>query len=164
MNPANGGSRTVTPTLWLDSGCSAPRTAAAASRPPSATRFHVRADSGITDNLTIEAAAVQRRASRAGGRQAVAEVLVGLLQRDPNCYLYLDPSWKPAPPLAPVTGQFGFVDLLRYAGAAESNAQEPTAQLRSGHAGGRDVPMATARLVPPAPSRVLDRRRCQHGS
>ena len=52
-----------------------------------------------------------------GGR-IVAEVLVGLLQRDPNSYLYLDPAWKPAPPIAPFTGQFGFVDLLRFAGAA----------------------------------------------
>jgi hypothetical protein len=52
-----------------------------------------------------------------GGR-IVAEVLVGLLQRDPNSYLYLDPAWKPAPPLAPATGQFGFVDMLRYSGAA----------------------------------------------
>ncbi|GAA0813595.1 peroxidase family protein [Spirilliplanes yamanashiensis] len=52
-----------------------------------------------------------------GGR-IVAETLVGLLQRDPNSYLYLDAAWKPAPPIAPATGQFGFVDLLRYAGAA----------------------------------------------
>jgi len=52
-----------------------------------------------------------------GGR-IVAEVLVGLLQRDPNSYLYLDPAWKPAPPIAQVTGQFTFVDLLKYAGAA----------------------------------------------
>jgi hypothetical protein len=52
-----------------------------------------------------------------GGR-IVAEVLVGLLQRDPNSYLYLDPAWKPGPPLAPTTGQFTFVDLLRSAGAA----------------------------------------------
>jgi hypothetical protein len=52
-----------------------------------------------------------------GGR-IMAEVLVGLLQRDPNSYLYLDPAWKPAPPIAPATGQFAFVDLLRYAGAA----------------------------------------------
>jgi len=51
-----------------------------------------------------------------GGR-IVAEVLVGLLQRDPNSYLYLDAAWKPAPPIAPATGRFGFVDLLRYAGA-----------------------------------------------
>jgi hypothetical protein len=52
-----------------------------------------------------------------GGR-IMAETLVGLLQRDPNSYLYLDAAWKPAPPIAPMTGQFGFVDLLRYAGAA----------------------------------------------
>jgi hypothetical protein len=52
-----------------------------------------------------------------GGR-IMAETLVGLLQRDPNSYLYLDAAWKPAPPIAPVTGQFSFVDLLRYAGAA----------------------------------------------
>jgi hypothetical protein len=52
-----------------------------------------------------------------GGR-IMAEVLVGLLQRDPNSYLYLDAAWKPAPPIAPATGQFTFADLLRYAGAA----------------------------------------------
>jgi hypothetical protein len=52
-----------------------------------------------------------------GGR-IMAEVLVGLLQRDPNSYLYLNAAWKPAPPIAPATGQFGFVDLLKYAGAA----------------------------------------------
>jgi hypothetical protein len=52
-----------------------------------------------------------------GGR-IVSEVLVGLLQRDPNSYLYLDAAWKPAPPIAPAAGQFTFVDMLRYAGAA----------------------------------------------
>ena len=52
-----------------------------------------------------------------GGRIR-AEVLVGLLQRDPNSYLYLDPSWKPTAPIAPATGKFTFVDLLKYAGAA----------------------------------------------
>ena len=57
------------------------------------------------------------RLGAVGGR-IVAEVLVGLLQRDPNSYLYLDPAWKPAPPIAPVTGQFGFVDLLKFAGEA----------------------------------------------
>ena len=36
----------------------------------------------------------------------MAEILVGLLQRDPNSYLYLDPSWKPAPPIATTTGKF----------------------------------------------------------
>ena len=39
-----------------------------------------------------------------GGR-IMTEVLVELLQRDPNSYLYLDPAWKPAPPIAPATGQ-----------------------------------------------------------
>jgi Animal haem peroxidase len=52
-----------------------------------------------------------------GGR-IMAEVLVGLLQRDPNSYLYLDAAWKPAPPIAPVTGEFTFADLLKFAGAA----------------------------------------------
>ena len=50
-----------------------------------------------------------------GGR-IVAEVLVGLLQKDPNSYLYLNPSWKPAPPITPVRGQFTMADLLKYAG------------------------------------------------
>ena len=50
-----------------------------------------------------------------GGR-IVAEVLVGLLQRDPNSYLYLDPKWKPTTPIAPKTGQFTMADLLKYTG------------------------------------------------
>ena len=58
-----------------------------------------------------------QRLGAVGGR-IVAEVLVGLLQKDPNSYLYLDPAWRPSPPIAPAAGQFGFVDLLRYAGAA----------------------------------------------
>ena len=57
------------------------------------------------------------RLGQVGGR-IVAEVLVGLLQRDPNSYLFLDPAWKPGPPIAQVPGQFTFVDLLKYAGAA----------------------------------------------
>jgi hypothetical protein len=51
-----------------------------------------------------------------GGR-IVAEMLVGLLQRDPHSYLSLDAAWKP-PPIAPMIGQFTIVDLLRFAGAA----------------------------------------------
>jgi hypothetical protein len=57
------------------------------------------------------------RLGAVGGR-IMAEVLVGLLQRDPNSYLYLNAAWKPVPPIAPAPGQFGFVDLLRYAAAA----------------------------------------------
>ena len=37
-----------------------------------------------------------------GGR-IIAEVLVGLLQKDPNSYLYLQPTWKPTTPIAPET-------------------------------------------------------------
>ena len=57
------------------------------------------------------------RLGAVGGR-IVAEVLVGLLQRDTTSYLYLDPAWKPAPPIATTTGRFGFVDLLKFAGVA----------------------------------------------
>jgi hypothetical protein len=57
------------------------------------------------------------RLGAVGGR-IMAEVLVGLLQRDPNSYLYLDAAWKPTPPIAPTTGQFTFVDLLKFARAA----------------------------------------------
>jgi hypothetical protein len=51
-----------------------------------------------------------------GGR-IMAETLVGLLQRDPNSYLYLDPAWKPSLPAANA-GDFTFADLLKFAGAA----------------------------------------------
>ena len=50
-----------------------------------------------------------------GGR-IVAEVLVGLLQKDPNSYLYLQPTWKPQLPMTPVRGRFTMADLLMYAG------------------------------------------------
>ena len=50
-----------------------------------------------------------------GGR-IVAEVLVGLLSKDPNSYLALNPGWKPGPPVTPVRGQFKMADLLNFAG------------------------------------------------
>jgi hypothetical protein len=50
-----------------------------------------------------------------GGR-IMAQALVGLLQRYPHPYP--NAARKPAPPIATTTGQFTFVDLLRYAGAA----------------------------------------------
>jgi hypothetical protein len=61
------------------------------------------------------------------GDRIVAEVRVGRLQRDPNSYLYLDPAWKPAPPIAPATGQFTFADLLRYAGGPDRRSQQSRA-------------------------------------
>jgi hypothetical protein len=56
-----------------------------------------------------------RQLGPVGGR-IVAEVLVGLLQKDLNSYLYLNAAWKPAPPIAPARGQFTMADLLKYAG------------------------------------------------
>ena len=56
-----------------------------------------------------------RKLGPVGGR-IVAEVLVGLLQKDLNSYLYLNAAWKPAPPIAPARGQFTMADLLKYAG------------------------------------------------
>jgi hypothetical protein len=49
-----------------------------------------------------------------GGR-IIAEVLVGLLQKDPNSYLYLQPGWKPTTPIAPAAGKFTMADLLKFA-------------------------------------------------
>jgi hypothetical protein len=68
----------------------------------------------------LREAEVQHKGEQLGqvGGRIMAETLVGLLQRDPNSYLYLDPSWKPAPPIAQEPGKFAFADLLRYAGAA----------------------------------------------
>jgi hypothetical protein len=67
-----------------------------------------------------EAELAPNNAERLGavGGRIVAEVLVGLLQRDQTSYLYLDPAWKPSPPIAPAAGQFTFVDLLKYANVA----------------------------------------------
>jgi Animal haem peroxidase len=56
-----------------------------------------------------------RQLGPVGGR-IVAEVLVGLLQKDPNSYLYLSAAWKPTPPIAPAHGKFTMADLLKYAG------------------------------------------------
>ena len=52
-----------------------------------------------------------------GGR-IVAKSSSGSCKRDPYLYLYLDPGWKLAPPIAQTAGQFTFADLLKYAGAA----------------------------------------------
>ena len=86
-------------------------TAAALDDRPSAFRFPRGEGTGVELPERPEPLEIGR------GR-IVAEVLVGLLQRDPSSYLYLDPAWKPMAPIAPATGQFGFVDLLRFAGVA----------------------------------------------
>jgi hypothetical protein len=57
---------------------------------------------------------------RHGGRQLgpvggriVAEVLVGLLEADPESYLRTEPNWQPS--LAPAGGDFTMADLVRFA-------------------------------------------------
>jgi hypothetical protein len=50
-----------------------------------------------------------------GGR-IVAEVLVGLLQRDLNSYLYLQPTWKPGPPVTGLRGRCNMSDILKFSG------------------------------------------------
>ncbi len=68
-----------------------------------------------------------RQLGPVGGR-IVAETLVGLLQRDPNSYLYLNASWKPSLPFARKGADgkmilkdglpiFEIYDLLKYSGA-----------------------------------------------
>jgi hypothetical protein len=48
------------------------------------------------------------------GGLLVGGVIVGLMQRDPNCYLNAAPGWKPS--LGATPGQFAITDLLDYAG------------------------------------------------
>jgi hypothetical protein len=50
-----------------------------------------------------------------GGR-IVAEVLVGLLKRDINSYLSLQPTWKPGAPVSLVPGRCTMFDILKFAG------------------------------------------------
>ena len=48
------------------------------------------------------------------GGLLVGGVIVGLMQRDPNCYLNAAPGWKPS--LGSTPGVFNMTDLLDYAG------------------------------------------------
>jgi hypothetical protein len=59
-----------------------------------------------------------------GGR-IVAEVLIGLMQTDPNSFLVLKPSWQPTLPYAGST--FRMTDFLTFAGVdpATRHAQQP---------------------------------------
>lgn len=50
-----------------------------------------------------------------GGR-IVAEVIIGLLQTDPDCFLQHDPTWRPTLPAAAGAGEFRMTDLLTMAG------------------------------------------------
>ena len=48
------------------------------------------------------------------GGLLVGGVIVGLMQRDPNCYLNAAPGWRPS--LGSTPGVFNMTDLLDYAG------------------------------------------------
>ena len=59
-----------------------------------------------------------------GGR-IIGEVLVGLMQADPNSYLVAKPKWQPT--FGPSRGGFRMVDFLRFAGVdpASRHAAHP---------------------------------------
>ncbi|MFI6495829.1 heme peroxidase family protein [Nonomuraea typhae] len=48
------------------------------------------------------------------GARLIGEVFIGLLQKDPNSYLTVQPTWRPTLP-SRSAGTFGMVDLLRFA-------------------------------------------------
>jgi hypothetical protein len=72
-------------------------------------------DVGAVDAQGVKVDGRGRTLGPVGGR-IVAEVLVGLLQKDVNSYLYLQPTWKPAAPIATTPGKFTMADLLKFAG------------------------------------------------
>ena len=57
----------------------------------------------------------------------VAEVLIGLIQSDPNSYVNANPSWTPTVPVSDATAGFRMVDFLTYAGVdpASRHAANP---------------------------------------
>ena len=59
-----------------------------------------------------------RHLGAVGGR-IVAEVLVGLLQRDRTSYLRQDPGFRPTPPVAAADRSFAMQDLLRFTGLVQ---------------------------------------------
>jgi hypothetical protein len=55
-----------------------------------------------------------RRLGPVGGR-IVAEVMLGLLDKDPTSYVNHTVPWKPLKPIAPAAGKFGMHDLIKFA-------------------------------------------------
>ena len=45
----------------------------------------------------------------------MAEVIIGLMEKDPSSFLRNDPAWKPSLPSA-TSGAFTMPDLLKFAG------------------------------------------------
>jgi hypothetical protein len=52
------------------------------------------------------------------GARIVGEVIIGLLQLDPNSYMWAHPRWRPQLPTRSgrVTGDFRMIDFLTFAG------------------------------------------------
>jgi Animal haem peroxidase len=67
----------------------------------------------------VKEAEVRTGGARLGavGGRIVAEVLIGLIDGDPDSYLGAAPGWRPTLPSAQ-TGDFTMADLLRFAGVA----------------------------------------------
>ena len=65
----------------------------------------------------LKEAEVRANGERLGpvGARIVAEVLIGLLQGDPNSFLSVEPSWTPAGIPAKTPGEFTLADLLTFA-------------------------------------------------
>ena len=52
------------------------------------------------------------------GARIVTEVLLGMMAADPNAYLAAEPTFQPAPPIAPAQASFEMGNLLQFAGSA----------------------------------------------
>jgi hypothetical protein len=59
-----------------------------------------------------------------GGR-VVAEVIIGLLQSDPNSWVATNPRWKPTLPPGNTSGTFKITDFLKFAGVDPGSRGEP---------------------------------------
>jgi hypothetical protein len=68
----------------------------------------------------LKEAELQRKGEQLGevGGRIVAEVFLGLLERDKSSYLSVDPAFRPQRPVARESGVFGMGDLLKFAGVA----------------------------------------------
>jgi hypothetical protein len=55
------------------------------------------------------------------GARIVAEVMLGILDRDSNSYVNHSTPWKPLRPIAPAAGKFGMHDLFRFADVIQGN-------------------------------------------
>lgn len=86
---------------------------------------------GLTESplwyYILKEADLENRGERLGsvGGRIAAEVLIGLLQKDPNSFLTSTPDWKPVLPSA-IPGHFSIEDLLRFAGVADNKEDQAT--------------------------------------